>query len=169
MVSLRCMDGCRRHCSGRRQRWNVSCRLAVQQRRRRVLLVVHAFDERGGGDEAELAQQAERPAQHVQYRADGDAQVEQQTPVLDVITIVLQLAAHAVQVGIGRQLNLRQAGDARQDVVAIQVARQGPLQLFDKLRAKILLTSRWNGRLNIPPGSWAGKSPLIPQRSLIKG
>src|SRR4051794_5245362 len=76
-------------------------------------------------------------AQHRPNRPRDDQQVEPEGEVLDVVEIVLELPEHVLDVGDMALLDLRPAGDARPDDVAIAVERQLALVPFrqrDRLR-----------------------------------
>src|ERR1041385_8203573 len=71
--------------------------------------------------EWERALPAVTPAEHHGGREQHDLQVVQRRAVLDVFEIIAELLAHVVDAAVVRLIDLRPAGDARQDLLAPRV------------------------------------------------
>src|SRR5687767_1092230 len=69
-----------------------------------------------------------------QRRAAENSQIQNRTRILNVFQILLQLELHALQVDVGRQTYLGQAGNSWQDGQAIQVVGDADGQLLHELR-----------------------------------
>src|SRR5579885_1975005 len=110
----------------------------ARQSRGDTLLALHAhahlaLDLLPAGHAEQPGAQAERQAQRVEGRADQQQEVQPGADVADVIEVISQLAAHAVDAGVRRQLDLGQPGHAGAHRQPLAVARAGALQLGQEL------------------------------------
>jgi hypothetical protein len=93
------------------------------------------FDPRRRGHNAPTAQQRERHAEHVQGRRQENARIEPQAQAFDEEPIELQLAADAFEIGVRRELDLGETGDAGQHRVAFVVTGNCLGKLADEFGA----------------------------------